>query len=67
MTAILSALERLDRAIDRNREIKKIREIQKSGDKTDLKDKGKNGDRRWDESELDYMLRLHEKNKDTNA
>lgn len=41
MTAILSALERLDRAIDRNREIKKIREIQKSGDKTDLKDKGK--------------------------
>jgi len=67
MTAIFSALGRLDRAIDRNREIKKVRPIEKSGDKTDMKDKGHNGDRRWDESDLDYLLRMHEKNKDTTS
>ena len=44
-----------------------VKPVQKSGDKTDMKDKGHNGDRRWDESDLDYLLRMHEKNKDTTS
>jgi len=67
MTAIFEALKRLDGAIDRNREIKKVRPVEKSGDKKDMKEKGKNGDRRWDESDIDYLLRMHEKNKDATA
>jgi len=53
MTAIFEALKRLDGAIDRNRQIKKVRPVEKSGDKKDVgKERGSNGDRKPDTEDL---------------